>query len=106
VIRKILISPFILLIKLYKWMISPLLPTTCRHYPTCSQYSIEALKYHGLFRGGIMAADRILRCNPWGTSGYDPVPRYRIKKVNLKKYGTDQSNKPEYSDLMADKPAE
>jgi putative membrane protein insertion efficiency factor len=106
VIRKILIAPFIFLINLYKLLISPLLPTTCRHYPTCSQYAIQALKYHGLLRGGLMATDRILRCNPWGTSGYDPVPRVRVKKMNIRKYGFDDQQKPEYSKLMEDKPLE
>lgn len=83
--RKILIAPFLALIYMYKYMISPLLPRGCRHYPSCSGYAVDALKIHGLFRGGFMAAGRIARCNPWGTSGYDPVPRFIIKKINLKK---------------------
>jgi putative membrane protein insertion efficiency factor len=62
-----------------------MLPRGCRHYPSCSSYSIDAMKMHGLFRGGMMAADRISRCRPWGTSGYDPVPRFIIKKIKLRK---------------------
>jgi putative membrane protein insertion efficiency factor len=61
-------------IKFYKYSISPLLPNSCRHVPTCSEYAIESLKIHGIFRGSFLAIWRIIRCNPWGTHGYDPVP--------------------------------
>jgi putative membrane protein insertion efficiency factor len=72
--RQILIAPFLLLIKFYRKFISPYLPNSCRFTPTCSQYAIEALEKHGLFKGGWLALKRIFRCNPWGGSGYDPVP--------------------------------
>ncbi len=72
--RQILIAPFVLLIKFYRRFISPYLPNSCRYTPTCSQYALEALQKHGLFKGGWLAFKRILRCNPWGGSGYDPVP--------------------------------
>jgi len=72
-IREIIISPFILLVKIYQGAISPLLPNACRYTPTCSQYTIEALHKHGLFKGGWMALKRILSCNPWGGHGHDPV---------------------------------
>ena len=72
--RKILILPFVLLIRGYQLLISPLLPSTCRYDPTCSHYSLEALQKHGLLRGGWLAIKRIGSCNPWGGSGYDPVP--------------------------------
>ena len=72
--KKILIAPFIFLVKVYQTLISPLTPATCRFQPTCSHYSIEALKKHGLFHGGRLAIKRILSCHPWGKSGYDPVP--------------------------------
>jgi hypothetical protein len=72
--KQILIAPALLLIKLYRKFISPYLPNSCRYTPTCSQYAIEALEKHGLFKGGWLAFKRILRCNPWGGSGYDPVP--------------------------------
>ncbi len=74
IFRKILIAPAIFLVRIYQTMISPLTPSTCRYSPTCSSYSIEALKKHGLFKGSYLAIKRILSCHPWGGSGYDPVP--------------------------------
>ena len=74
VLKKIVITPFIILIRMYQYLISPLLPATCRYTPTCSHYALEALKKHGLFRGGVLALKRIFSCHPWGGSGYDPVP--------------------------------
>ncbi|MFV0377300.1 MAG: membrane protein insertion efficiency factor YidD [Mangrovibacterium sp.] len=72
----------------YRAAISPLLPNSCRHVPTCSQYAIEAIKVHGPFIGFYLTVKRILHCHPWGTHGYDPVPtreqfkaqRFRPKK--------------------------
>ncbi len=72
--KKILIAPFILLVKFYQNFISPMFPATCRYSPTCSQYTLEALRKHGLFKGGWLSFKRIVSCNPWGGSGYDPVP--------------------------------
>jgi putative membrane protein insertion efficiency factor len=71
---RILSYPFIFLIKIYQWIISPLLGPKCRYTPTCSQYAVEALKKHGVFKGLWLAIKRIGRCHPWGGSGYDPVP--------------------------------
>ena len=62
------------LIWFYRHCISPLTPAACRYTPTCSQYAVEAIKKYGPFKGGWLALKRILRCNPWGGSGYDPVP--------------------------------
>lgn len=73
-IKRILIFPFLLLIRFYQIVISPVLPASCRYAPTCSHYTLEALKKHGLFKGGYLGIKRILSCNPWGGSGYDPVP--------------------------------
>ncbi|MBZ0326991.1 MAG: membrane protein insertion efficiency factor YidD [Altibacter sp.] len=73
--KKILTSPFIFLVRGYQKFISPLFPSTCRYQPTCSHYTIEALQKHGLFKGGWLAVKRIGSCNPWGGSGYDPVPQ-------------------------------
>ena len=81
-IKLILISPFILLVKTYQWIISPWLPASCRHYPTCSNYTIQAFKMHGPIKGIILSTWRILRCNPWGTFGNDPVPEVWPKKKN------------------------
>ena len=58
----------------YRTCISPLKPPSCRYTPTCSQYAIEAIKKYGPIKGGWLAFKRILRCNPFGGSGYDPVP--------------------------------
>ncbi|MDT3695769.1 MAG: membrane protein insertion efficiency factor YidD [Ignavibacterium sp.] len=66
--------PFILLIKIYQLFVSPLFPSSCRYSPTCSHYTVEALKKYGLFKGSWLGIKRILRCHPWGGSGYDPVP--------------------------------
>ncbi|MEN6618457.1 MAG: membrane protein insertion efficiency factor YidD [Rikenellaceae bacterium] len=66
--------PFLILIKFYQYCISPLKPASCRFTPTCSSYSLEAIKKHGPIKGLYLAARRIVRCHPWGGSGYDPVP--------------------------------
>jgi putative membrane protein insertion efficiency factor len=58
----------------YRYAISPLLPPSCRFYPSCSAYAIEALGSHGLLRGGWLAARRLCRCHPWNPGGIDPVP--------------------------------
>jgi putative membrane protein insertion efficiency factor len=65
---------FIALIKLYQFLLSPLLGAQCRYTPTCSQYGIQAIKKHGAFKGGWLTLKRIARCNPWGGHGHDPVP--------------------------------
>ena len=76
---KFLILPFTLLIRIYQTLISPYTPATCRFQPTCSSYSIEALEKHGLFKGFKLMIIRIFSCHPWGRSGYDPVPKNKIK---------------------------
>lgn len=62
------------LIWFYRHCISPLFPPVCRYTPTCSQYAVEAINKYGPFKGGWLAFKRILRCTPWGGSGFDPVP--------------------------------
>ena len=62
------------LILLYQMTISPFTRGACRHVPSCSAYAAEAIRAHGAWRGGRLAAGRLLRCHPWGTHGYDPVP--------------------------------
>lgn len=64
----------LLLVKAYRWMVSPLLPPACRFHPSCSNYAEEALQRHGAFRGGWLTARRVCRCGPWHAGGYDPVP--------------------------------
>jgi uncharacterized protein len=71
---RIVIYPFLILIRLYQSAISPFLPSACRYQPTCSSYTFEALEKHGLFYGSFLGIKRILSCNPWGGKGYDPVP--------------------------------
>lgn len=78
--KTILIAPFLLLIRFYQVAISPYTPATCRYQPTCSHYSLEALKKYGLFKGSWLALKRIFSCHPWGGSGYDPVPDNLDKK--------------------------
>ncbi len=62
------------LIKLYQKFLSPFSPGCCRFQPTCSQYMIQALQIHGIIKGLYLGTKRILKCHPWGGSGYDPVP--------------------------------
>ena len=73
-LKKIGISLVLIPIYFYKYCISPLTPASCRFAPTCSEYALQAIKKYGPFKGGYLAARRILRCHPWGGSGYDPVP--------------------------------
>jgi putative membrane protein insertion efficiency factor len=72
--KNIFIYPFLVIIRIYQILISPLLPSTCRFSPTCSEYSKQSLIKHGLIKGSILSVKRILKCNPWGGNGYDPVP--------------------------------
>ncbi len=74
IFRTIVIFPFVVLIRFYQYCISPFVPKVCRYEPSCSVYAVEALRKHGLLKGGYLAVKRILSCNPWGGSGYDPVP--------------------------------
>ncbi|MDD7513384.1 MAG: membrane protein insertion efficiency factor YidD [Clostridiales bacterium] len=65
--------PIILIIRIYQIFISPLTPATCRFYPTCSTYFIQALEKYGLIKGTYLGIRRILRCHPWNPGGYDPL---------------------------------
>jgi uncharacterized protein len=64
---------FVFLIKGYQKLVSPLFPPSCRFYPTCSEYAIQAIEKYGIFKGGTKAVWRILRCNPFNKGGFDPV---------------------------------
>ncbi|WP_010174440.1 membrane protein insertion efficiency factor YidD [Bacillus coahuilensis] len=70
---------FIFLIKIYQRVISPLKPPSCRFYPTCSHYGVEAIQKHGAVKGGWLTIKRISRCHPFHPGGFDPVPE---KKSN------------------------
>lgn len=72
--REIIIFPLVFLIKVYQFLISPIIGKNCRFKPTCSNYALEALKKHGLISGIYHSIIRISRCHPWGGSGHDPVP--------------------------------
>lgn len=74
ILSRTLAFVLILTIRFYQKCISPLTPPTCRFTPSCSQYAVEALRKHGPVKGLWLAVRRILRCHPWGGSGYDPVP--------------------------------
>ena len=74
-IKKFWNQIFIIPIKFYQLFISPLFPNTCRHLPTCSDYTIDAIKDFGVLKGLTKGLTRILRCNPLGTSGYDPIKK-------------------------------
>lgn len=69
-LRRLLVLPLIL----YQFVISPLLPHSCRFYPSCSEYARQAILKHGLCRGSLLALKRLGRCHPWSKGGYDPVP--------------------------------
>ena len=64
----------ILLIKIYQFTLSPFIGRNCRYTPTCSNYGIEAIRKYGAIKGGWLTIKRVASCNPWGGSGYDPVP--------------------------------
>ncbi len=75
-------------VKIYQWIISPMLPGSCRYVPTCSEYAIEALRIHGPVKGLLLGTKRIFSCHPWGGHGFDPVPskgtplfRFKILKT-------------------------
>lgn len=73
-VRRVALMIMLSLIRFYQNCISPFTPPSCRFTPTCSQYAIEALRKYGPWKGLWLTIKRILRCNPWGGSGYDPVP--------------------------------
>jgi len=71
------------LVLAYRYLISPVLPGSCRYHPTCSEYSLEALERHGPFKGSWLTLKRLARCQPWGHSGFDPVPEKTSTSCNL-----------------------
>ncbi|MBD99363.1 MAG: membrane protein insertion efficiency factor YidD [Verrucomicrobia bacterium] len=73
--QSIIVKFFVFLIRIYQYTLSPFLGAHCRYQPSCSAYSIEAFKLHGLIKGCYLSIKRISSCHPWGGSGYDPVPK-------------------------------
>ena len=80
-LNKIVIFPFILIIRAYQLVISPMLGSNCRFMPTCSQYTMDSLKEYGLIKGTFLSIKRIVKCHPWGSHGYDPIPT-KMEKNN------------------------
>ena len=80
-LNNLLILPMIIIIKAYQVLISPILKTNCRYLPTCSEYSITAFKEYGLLKGFYFTIKRIIRCHPFGSHGYDPVPKKLNKEI-------------------------
>lgn len=81
----------VLLLRGYKWAISPMFPPACRYIPTCSEYAMEAVERCGVLRGGMMAAWRLLRCHPFAKGGYDPVVR-NSRSGNDQRITTDDAH--------------
>lgn len=70
------------MVRFYQVAISPFFPASCRHQPTCSQYMIDAINEWGVVKGLVLGTNRLLRCHPWGTKGYDPVPPKKSIRKN------------------------
>ncbi len=75
-------SLLIVLIDTYRYLISPLLPASCRFYPTCSQYAKEALIQFGVIKGGLLTIRRLSKCHPYHQGGFDPVPHFNNQDKN------------------------
>lgn len=76
--------PLAALVRIYQWAVRPVIGSNCRYHPSCSDYAIEALATHGAWRGTLLAAGRILRCNPWSAGGWDPVPPVGASRTGSK----------------------
>jgi putative membrane protein insertion efficiency factor len=81
----------VFVIQLYRHMVSPLRPASCRFVPTCSQYAVDALTEYGLIRGSWLAAARLAKCGPWHRGGWDPIPERRPNRRNCRA-GSDGSD--------------
>ncbi len=73
-LRRTILAP----VRVYRRFLSPALPARCKYYPTCSDYAVQSVERFGILRGGVLAAWRLLRCNPWSLGGYDPVEDQRL----------------------------
>ena len=79
--KNIIVLPFIIIIKLYQWVLSPILKTNCRYYPTCSEYALTSLKEYGIIKGVYLSIKRIAHCHPFGGHGYDTVPKKMKERI-------------------------
>jgi len=77
--RRLLQAP----IHVYRWSLKPLIGWECRHLPTCSEYALDAIELNGAWRGFWLTLSRVLRCNPWGSAGYDPPQDIRAERYVL-----------------------
>jgi putative membrane protein insertion efficiency factor len=73
-VRALAVAPIVI----YQRVISPAIPRRCKYHPTCSRYAVDAIREYGILRGAVLAAWRLLRCNPWSYGGYDPVEAQRV----------------------------
>jgi putative membrane protein insertion efficiency factor len=89
-VLRVLQQGLLWIIRGYQYFLSPLLPRSCRFYPTCSHYAVEALQRHGLFTGVYLSVRRIIRCHPFHPGGYDPVPATAPRLFSLT--SSNQSN--------------
>lgn len=78
--RRVINAIFIFPVRIYQWVISPILPASCRYHPTCSTYMIIAIQQWGPLKGGWLGLKRMLSCHPWGGTGHDPVPENPKRK--------------------------
>ena len=78
-LNKVITFPFIILIRGYQIIISPILGSNCRFMPTCSEYAIESFRSYGLIKGFFLTIKRIGKCHPWGSHGYDPIPTKKVE---------------------------
>jgi putative membrane protein insertion efficiency factor len=79
-VRAVLVAP----IRLYQRFISPALPRRCKYHPSCSEYAVQSIRSYGVLRGLVLAAWRLLRCNPWSHGGYDPVEAQTIFRTRTR----------------------
>jgi putative membrane protein insertion efficiency factor len=79
-------------IEAYRRVVSPLLPARCKYEPTCSAYAVQAIREFGILRGFVLAAWRLLRCNPWSHGGFDPVAEQRVFPLT-RHFGARRSTK-------------
>ncbi|HHQ69541.1 MAG TPA: membrane protein insertion efficiency factor YidD [Halothiobacillaceae bacterium] len=93
------------LVQFYRLVISPVLPPSCRFYPTCSEYTIEAINRHGALKGTWLAIRRIGRCHPFCKGGYDPVPGTEIKQPDQADVENQRSSGSEHSCCSIEKRA-